>query len=116
MPLIVNSVPSATVPSVAINWFDSFLLAVVVKFIPVLSLNTSKYAEFVFEILRFSWVWTLNPNVEISLTKSLSSKDVACCDTFDAAILASAKVPDVILLADKFGYLSVLQIYLNMER
>ena len=46
---------------------------------------------------------TLNPNVEISLTILLSSKEVACWDTFDAAILASAKVPDVILDADKFG-------------
>ncbi|BCV08501.1 MAG: hypothetical protein CM15mL7_120 [uncultured marine virus] len=50
-----------------------------VKFvIPELSWNTSKDAELELLALRFSCVCTLNPNVEISLTILLSSKDVAC--------------------------------------
>ena len=41
-------------------------------------------------------MWTLNPNVEISLTSLLSSKDVACCWTLDDEILAFPNVPVVI--------------------
>ena len=33
----------------------------------------------------------------------MSSKDEACWDTLDAAILASAKVPEVIFDAARFG-------------
>ena len=57
--------------------YSPLFLWVLVKFvIPELSWNTSKEAELVFEALRFSCVWTLNPNVEISLTILLSSNSV----------------------------------------
>ena len=54
----------------------------------------------------FSLDACLIAKVEISLTILLSSKDVACWETFYAAILASAKVPLPILLAANEGILS----------
>ena len=81
----------------------------------MLSWKTSMYCELVDEAVKFSCVWTLNPRVDKSFTNLLSSKEVACWETLDAAILASANVPLPIFGAAKLGILALSKVPLAIE-